>query len=144
MPKITSTTNKEPVHVDLKQPSNKSKQRLGNLEGSEKPSPRKGSMEVVGEARHNNRNKKNQKRYVQVDIKILSKDGIWKEHLASNQKLNLKNTWKNKLKVIYRNFKFFVLYIQIILRIPIQVFYLLEDYQLNYSGVTNILILSKK
>ena len=59
MPKITSTTNEEPVHDDLKQLSNKPKQRIGNLkEGSEKPSLRKGSMEAVEEAPHKNRNNK--------------------------------------------------------------------------------------
>ena len=59
MPKIKSTTNDEPAHDDLKQRSKKSNQSKDNLkEGSEKPSPRKVSMEAVEEACHKNCNKK--------------------------------------------------------------------------------------
>ena len=55
MPKITSTTNEEPAHDDLKYPSNKSKQRVGNLKkGSKKSFPRKSNMDAVKEACHKN------------------------------------------------------------------------------------------
>ena len=62
MPKIISTTNEEPAYGDLKHPSNKSKQTIGNLKkGTEHPSPRKDSIYVVEEGHHkiyNNKNKK--------------------------------------------------------------------------------------
>ena len=43
-------------------------------------------MEAVKDARHKNHNKKKPKVYIEVDIKKEIKDGIQKEHLASNNK----------------------------------------------------------
>ena len=104
-------------------------------------------MEAVEEAHHKNLNKKKQKTYVQVDIKKVIKNRVWKEHLASNQAYKKSKHLEVPTKINQANFKFFVLQILGILCyliMLIQESYLLEDYQLNYLEVKGISILSKK